>query len=146
MFKCRYIALFIFTLVLAGCSAPTLQVKLNSAKQLNPDPQNRSLPVMVVIYQLRDDQSFKQATFQELWQHDREALAGSILSRREVTIPPNSHLNVKMTRNKEAAYVGVLAVYRHPSGGKWRAVKRIGRHIGGSTVTVSLKGNRVSIK
>jgi type VI secretion system protein VasD len=140
-----YKFLIFYTVLLAGCSGAPLHVKLNSTSYLNPDEQNRSLPVEIVIYQLRDDQEFKQATFQELWQRDRETLGSSMLSRREMNVPPRSRTKISLRRNKEAVYIGAIAIFRNPRSGHWRDIKKLGRELPlvSKTINIVVSGNRL---
>lgn len=133
--------------MLAGCGAAPLHVKINSASQLNPDEQNHSLPVQVVIYQLRDPQVFEQATFEELWQNDAALLGSSMMSRQVIDIAPHTQNKITIDREKEAAYIGVIAIFRNPENGHWRAIKKIGKKVPlvRQTITVNIKQYRVSL-
>lgn len=136
--------LLIMSLFLAGCATP-LQVKLAAARHLNPDATNHSLPVQVRIYQLRDNNDFRQATFTELWQNDREALGSSLLSRREISLAPGAKTQLNLMRNPEATYIGAIAIFRKPQAGHWRGYKRIGRSmpLTHTQMQISLIGNRL---
>jgi type VI secretion system protein VasD len=121
--------IFLLSLVLlTACSTP-LQIQWHAAKHLNPDEQNHALPVQVVIYQLRDAEAFRQATFEQLWQSDQATLGNSLVSRRETNIAPNSRDKITIDRQKDTVYIGIIAVFRHPQGGHWRALKKIGKGV-----------------
>lgn len=141
------ILLLLGALLVAGCTTP-LQVTLSAGKHLNPDVANRSLPVQVVIYQLRDDQAFRQATFTELWQNDKEVLRESLLSRRELSIAPGSKTHITLNHNKEATYIGAIAIFRHPQNGHWRGYKRIGRGVPltKKQIQINLQGTRLGLR
>jgi len=132
---------------LAGCTTTTWPLRINSSVQLNVDQRNHSLPVQLVIYQLRDDQAFKQATFQQLWQNDREVLGNSLLSRQQISVTPHAHTKLTVTLKKATSYIGVVAIFRKPTGGLWRASKKIGSHwsIIRKAITVTLNKNHVTV-
>lgn len=134
-------------LLLSSCSTPLL-IKVNASSHLNPDEQDRSLPVELVIYQLEDDQVFRQATFQELWQGDSTTLGTAMLSRREVNIPPSTKTKIKLDRQEEATYIGVLAIFRNPENGSWRAIKKIGKGVPltAKHLQLNLQGNHVRFR
>lgn len=144
IFYVLFLALLVFGL--AACATP-LRLKVNAAAALNPDAQGRSLPVRLVVYQLRDDQVFKQATFQELWQNDKVTLNSSLLDRREISVAPNAHTTLDMSREKQAAYLGVIAIFRTPQDGHWRTITKLGKGMPmmHKSYTVTLKGSQVHI-
>jgi type VI secretion system protein VasD len=123
--KLSRVILFCFSLYLVAC-ASDLKVNLNAARQLNQSEQNQSLPLVVVVYQLRDIETFQQATFQELWQQDTATLGDSMLSRREVIVAPGSKKEIFISRQKDAKFIGVIGLFRNPSGNQWRSFKKLG--------------------
>ena len=138
---------FIFCITLAGCSAAPLHVQFKSAHFINPDVSNRSLPVEVIVYELRDDQAFSQATFEELWKDDHSILGDSLLDRREINLIPGTQHKVTLSLHNQTAYVGAIAIFRQPYGGHWRAIKRL-RHgfpFIGHSISIVVKGNRISL-
>lgn len=110
---------------LTACTTTPWRIKINAANHLNVDQKNHALPVQLIIYQLRDDQAFKQATFQQLWQNDKEILGNSLLSRRQLSVAPGARINLNILPKKTAAYVAVLAIFRKPTSGHWRASKKM---------------------
>lgn len=142
----RVIIILLAAILLTGCTTP-LQIKLTANKHLNLDAANHSLPVQVIVYQLRDEEEFQEATFTELWQNDREVLDGSLLNRREVNIAPGAKKTVNIDRNKETNYIGIIAIFRNPQSGHWRAIKKIGRGVPltKKEIQVELQNNRVRI-
>ncbi len=121
----RFIVMTLIVL-LCGCSAPALVVNLKANHALNPDITNHPLPVEVVVYQLRDAQTFTQATFDELWRDDRATLGPSLLTRDEVNVIPGGKTQITIKRDNEVAYVGVMAIFRNPDAGHWRVIKKLG--------------------
>lgn len=116
-------------ITLTACSSPTLVVRLKANLYLNPDIANQSLPVQVVVYQLRDPQTFSQATFNELWHDDKNTLGASLISRREINVIPGSSNQIIINRDHDAVYVGIMAIYRNPRVGHWRLIKKLGHSI-----------------
>ena len=57
-------------LLLGGC-AKSVQVRLVTAAQVNPGIRATALPVVVKLYQLSDDDLFRQASFRDLWQQSQ---------------------------------------------------------------------------
>lgn len=141
------LVLIILMSELVACATP-LRLKVNAATALNPDENGRSLPVHLVVYQLRDNQVFKQATFQELWQNDKATLDSSLLARREFSIAPAHHMTLDMSREKQAMYLGVIAIFRMPENGHWRGIVKLGKGVPmmHKSYYVELKGNRLHLQ
>lgn len=123
------IALRIFIVVTAlllnACGGPTVKVQLLSAKQLNPNSQGKSLPVQVRMYTLSSDTAFKQASFKDLWKHDKAILGESLIDSKEFMLSPQTRGQICFTHNRNAHYVGIIAVYRHPKNNQWRIIEKI---------------------
>lgn len=123
----RFIKVWIGILLvglLAGCTS-AMYVNFNADHQLNPNQQHRALPVQVNIYQLSDKDAFQQATFRELWQQDKQALGSSLISKRQVIIKPGDTTKVKITRDKNCHYIGIVALFRKPDGDSWRVIYEV---------------------
>src|SRR5271167_4330924 len=120
-------------LVLAACtmfaacaSAPKPQpvnVKLNIvvSADVNPDAQNRPSPIVVRIYQLKDDAAFKDADFFALYDKEQATLAASMISRQEFEVAPGTQKTVDYQLSLDARFVGVAAAYRDIRNASWRA-------------------------
>jgi len=116
------IFILISCLLLAACSASTMQINLTSSKHLNLDTENNSLPVVVRVYVLTNDGAFLDASFRELWRDDKAVLGNTMLDREEYTLAPNSHLTIKVTHTNQAKYFAVVGLFRHPHGSEWRVI------------------------
>jgi len=138
------------SLLLTGCGTPTFNLNLKSAAYLNPDAKNNSLPVQVAVFQLNSKTSFENASFRDLWRHDKAALGDSLLSKSDFAMIPNSKKNIHIQFNKKTEYIGVVAIYRNPQGGQWRSIKRLTysafrRGLLRKGVSVQLRGNSINI-
>ncbi len=114
--------------LLSGCMsmpAVPLKVHLTATKQLNPNRNHKSLPVLVKLFELRDTTSFQQASFYELWKQSNVVLGNSLVSTEEVVVSPNSSKAMRLKREPEAKYLGVVAVFRNPHLGVWRSTVRL---------------------
>lgn len=148
----KMITYSLFTLgCLGGCSVmPKVPVSfnINAANNINSDEHELSLPVQVRIYQLTDLHAFKEATFNELWKMDKKVLGDSFLYSKEISITPNYSERIKIDRKEGAQYIGVVALFRHPELGKWRAYKTIQNQASSmmSSMKLTVTGNSIRIK
>lgn len=122
-------------LVLAACtmfaacaSAPPkpqpVNVKLNIvvSADVNPDAQNRPSPIVVRIFQLKDDAAFKDADFFALYDKEEATLAASLVSRAEYELAPGESRGVDYSVSPDTRFIGVIAAFRNIRDAQWRAL------------------------
>ncbi|MEX3984729.1 type VI secretion system lipoprotein TssJ [Paraburkholderia sp. EG287A] len=85
---------------------------------LNQDVRGASLPVVLRIYQLKDDQPFATATYAQLLEGN-DALKASTLWSRDVTLGPGQTLKVSERIGEAANYVAVAAFFRDTANTEW---------------------------
>ncbi|CAN5327954.1 N/A [soil metagenome] len=129
MFLHYRIFIFCVAILLTACSGPAVKVQLLSANQLNPNAQGKSLPVQVRIYTLNSADVFKQASFKELWKHDKTTLGDSLIESKEFMLSPHTRGQICFTHNSNVHYVGIIAVYRRPKHNRWRVIEPIAETI-----------------
>jgi type VI secretion system protein VasD len=122
-------------LVLAACtmfascaSGPPkpqpVNVKLNIvvSTDANPDAQNRPSPIVVRIFQLKDDAAFKDADFFTLYDKEEATLAASLVARVEYELAPGESRSVDYSVTPDTRFIGVIAAYRNIRDAQWRAL------------------------
>lgn len=105
------IAIGLLALTATGCSS-SLKVTLISSEHVNPDKSGKPLSVVVRVYQLTNKDRFEKAEFLSLVKADQRLLDKDLLSRREVTLLPDSKEVIKEDRKDGAEYIGVMALFR----------------------------------
>jgi type VI secretion system protein VasD len=111
-------------LLLGGC-AKSVQVRLVTAAQVNPGIRATALPVVVRLYQLSDDESFRQASFRDLWQRDKVVLGNTLLATKSVTLLPDNQKDIRIARHPQARYFAAVALFRQPDGQQWRIIQPV---------------------
>lgn len=114
---------------LTGCGAiptpppkPTIiGVRLLADDTINPSLLGVASPVTVRLYALKDDTNFMQSDFQTLWTSDAQILGPSMLSKKEIVVPPNGNIPVKEEVPPEAALVAAVAAFRSIDQAQWRS-------------------------
>jgi len=142
----KYIlGIMVFILFLSGCTSGSIYVQLVPGSRINLDAHNNPLPVLVKVYQLRDAQVFQQATFHDLWRHDKSALANSLLGYRQIMVMPSVNTRLKLHRVAKANYLGIVAIFRKPHNDSWRTLIDMPTTLPfiPSTVVVHLNGQQV---
>lgn len=107
----RFVGLVIVLFVIPACTS-SVKVTLVSSDHLNPDKNGKSLSVIVRVYQLSSKDRFEKADFLSLIKADQRVLDKDFLSRREVTLLPNSKEVIQEDRKDGAQYIGVMALFR----------------------------------
>jgi type VI secretion system protein VasD len=99
-----------------------IALRLHAAEKLNTDDKGQSLALVARIYKLRQAAAFDSAPFDSFLDPatEKRALGNDLLEVEEVTLVPGQHLELHEKVSREAAYVGVVALYRAPAAQRWR--------------------------
>jgi type VI secretion system protein VasD len=124
-------------LLLSGCAAlfgnsqppakeaTDLEIQIEAAALLNPDDNGRPSPLLVRVYELRNDALFQDADFFGLYNTDKTVLQGDMLSVDQFILRPGESRSLRRKSNLQAGAVGVLAAYRDLPNATWRALVRL---------------------
>ena len=108
------------------CTTPEpLRVSLQASQRLNPGERGEALATVIRLYQLKGSGKIASASFDDLLDHDREALGEDFLAVQEVTINPGDKLDPPLTRNPDATTLGAVALFRRPAGTTWRSIVKL---------------------
>jgi type VI secretion system protein VasD len=98
-----------------------LKLNVSVSADANPDAQNRPSPIVIRVYQLKDDAAFKDADFFALYDKEQATLAASLVSRQEFEVAPGAQKVVDYQLAPDAKFIGVSAGYRNIRDASWRA-------------------------
>jgi type VI secretion system protein VasD len=115
--------------LMAGCAAKPAKpvparLQLVVGADANPDSSGRPSPVVVRLFQLRNDGEFAAADFFALYDKEKEVLGGSFISREEYVLEPGETRKLELPLNAETRYLGALAAFRDIRSARWRAIVR----------------------
>jgi type VI secretion system protein VasD len=126
--------LWIGLVVLAACkSAPppppppkppepqVVKLTIAVSPDANPDIKNRPSPIVVRVYQLKDDAGFKDADFFALYEKEASVLGAGLISRAEFEVGPGQKQVIDYQISLDARFIGVAAAYRDIRNAGWRA-------------------------
>ena len=85
--KSRVFFVLLALLLLNGCSSPRIGLEVASLPNVNPDSSSRPSPVIVKIYEMRNDMAFRQGDFQTLFMEPMKVLGadlGELLFHQQV--------------------------------------------------------------
>ena len=111
-------------LFLLGCPpAPTkVNMVINAANNVNPDVGGQPLSVVVRVYQLKDKGRLETADYSAIWKTDKETLSDDLIERQERVVQPGTQEIMEVQPNPSASYIGLVALFRNPSGDTWRKI------------------------
>jgi type VI secretion system protein VasD len=129
MVKRFQIALLIISLAtLTACkSAPKppkpqiVKLTVQASPDANPDDKKRPSPIVIRIYQLKDDAAFKDAEFFALYEKEQAVLSAALISRAEFEVAPGQQQVIDYQLSPDAKFVGVAAGYHDIRNAGWRA-------------------------
>jgi type VI secretion system protein VasD len=100
----------------------SVAIRLHAADKLNVDARGQPLALVARIYKLRQSAAFEQAPYAAFLdpQAEREALGADLVEVKEVTLVPGQRYEVLEKVSREAAYVGVVALFHAPAPQRWR--------------------------
>jgi type VI secretion system protein VasD len=126
--------------------ARTVAIRLHAADKLNVDASGQPLALVARIYKLRRSAAFEQAPYDAFLseQKEKDALGADLIEVREVVLTPGQHYEVSEKVSREAAFVGVVALFHSPSPQRWRVAfaaadaERAGLSIGAHACALSV--------
>lgn len=121
-----FIILVLFCMAMsAGCSKPRVELAVASQPNVNPDHSSRPSPVIVKVYELRNDLAFKQAEFTTLFDTPLQVLGADLVAADEVVFIPGEARRIAYQPNPNTRFVGVVAGFRQMDRALWRVIKPV---------------------
>ena len=102
------------------CDVQVVTLNIYAADNINPNENNNPRPVVVRLYQLRDNVRLENATYDDVLLRDKEVLGEDIQKVDEVQVFPNDLVEVKFERLKTAAHLAGVALFHSPTGSSWK--------------------------
>jgi len=99
-----------------------LDMRVNALPDVNPDDRGRAAPIVVRIYELKNDGAFEAADFFTLQTQDKTVLADDVVKRDEFQLRPGEHQTLVRRPDPTTTTIGVIAAYRDLPNAVWRAV------------------------
>jgi type VI secretion system protein VasD len=125
-----------------GPPKPTVsKATLVAAKDANPDSSGRASPVVIRLYQLKEEGAFNNADFFTLYDKEKETLGASIVAREEFELRPGETRELEFKIAPEARFVGAIAGFRDIRNAKWKVVSAAPE----KSLTDLLRKNKVTL-
>jgi type VI secretion system protein VasD len=112
--------------VLAGCASqpkPTpARITLVAAADVNPDIEGHPAPIVVRIYELKEEGGFNSTDYFRLIDREQEALGSSLIAREEYELQPGESRTWELKIPPEARFLGAAAGFRDLTNSHWKAL------------------------
>jgi type VI secretion system protein VasD len=124
-------AICLLAITVAGCFSkkpkpppppPPTKAAIVVARDVNPDSDGRPSPIVVRLYQLKEEGAFNSASYFALADKEQATLGPSLDSREEYELQPGQTKELILKIPPEARYLGVVAAYRDLNNSKWKAL------------------------
>ena len=112
------------------CDVQVVTLNIYAADNINPNEKGNPRPVVVRLYQLKNDVQMENATYDDILLKDKEVLEDDLMKVDEVEIFPNDLVQVKFERIKEATVLAGVALFRSPKGNSWKTYYAFPLHAG----------------
>ncbi len=124
---------------------PTLvELTINSANLINPDASGKASPVVLRIYELRQQSSFTGADFFAIFDKEQATLAADLVRKQELLIKPGENKTLRIDPAADTAALGFFAAFRKLDNAGWRTLTELKAHQL-NAVTLKLDGNSLSV-
>lgn len=117
-----YMLALTMIILLNACSSPRITMEVASQPNVNPDSSGRPSPIIVKMYEMRNDMAFRQGDFQALFMEPMKVLGANLVAMDELLFVPGEARVVEYAPMPETRYAGILAGFRQMERARWRAV------------------------
>ncbi|TYK65438.1 type VI secretion system lipoprotein TssJ [Colwellia echini] len=124
-----------------------LKVNFSVSKQLNPDDNQVSSPLIVRMYELKSTKAFENANFIDLYERDTEVLGKTMISQlRLKPIQPGEDRASTFVLSKGTKFVGLYAEFLAYEDAKYKVIIPVAEtNVVSSTAKVYLSNNQMVI-
>ncbi|TCW85056.1 type VI secretion system lipoprotein TssJ [Burkholderia sp. SRS-46] len=99
-----------------------LDMRVNALPDVNPDDRGRAAPIVVRIYELKNDGAFTAADFFTLQTQEKTVLGEDVVKRDELQLRPGDHQTIVRRPDPATTTIGVIAAYRDLPNAVWREI------------------------
>ena len=102
-----------------------IELEIEAAGHLNPNPEGRTSPLVLRIYQLKTKADFDEADFFSLYEKDASVLGDALISREEITLKPDEKRTFKFEPHEDTRTIGVFGAFRNYEEAIWRVTAAV---------------------
>ncbi len=109
------LTLIFIIFIISGCSSKPTHIELvvQSSKDLNPDLDDVSSPLMLTFYELESAEKFLKYDFWKLLNKSGKKLGDDLVSQSKHIIVPQQEQVYKIVFEKNTKFLGVIGKFRN---------------------------------
>jgi type VI secretion system protein VasD len=144
----------LFTSLLVSCAEvpeqpapppPTVvELTLNSATSINPDADGKASPVVLRIYELREQSGFNGADFFAIFDKEQATLGADLVRKQELVIKPGENKTLRIEPAADTRILGFFAAFRKLDNAGWRTLTEFNAHQN-NAVLLKIDANNLSV-
>lgn len=101
---------------------PPVNLTLQASATVNPSESARPSPIVVRVYQLKNDAAFRSAPYDRLYEDDQAALKTDLVEKTAFTLRPGDKTSLLVNFGDEVHFIGIAAFYREYDNTQWKIV------------------------
>ena len=119
-----------------------IELHVEASKNINPNAEGRSSPVLLRIYELKGLAGFNAADYFALLEKDQSALGGDLGRKRELMLRPGETQTLILQPEDASGFFAAYAGFRDLQSARWRVSASVMPHTN-SIFGLKLEGNQL---
>ena len=121
-----------------------LNLQIQTGMHVNPDAAGKAAPVVLRLYELREQSSFLGADFFPLFDKEQATLAADLVRKQEFVIKPGESRPLQIETAADTRFIGFFAAFRELDHAQWRSVAPLVLHQN-NAVILKLENNELAV-
>ena len=130
----RFVLVVLVSFCISACAssgypppleASKLELAIVASDAVNPDEKGRSSPILVRVYELKNDAVFQESDFFTLQKQDKLTLGSDLLTKDDFILRPGETKTIRRKTYPDTTAIGILAAYRQLNTSTWRIVHKL---------------------
>jgi type VI secretion system protein VasD len=101
------------------CPPQDVTISLLASPAVNPTPTGQPRPVVIRIYQLKNDARLYNAPFEKIWHDDKNTLGEDLFKVDEIEVYPATRTDIRFGRAQGVDHIAAVALFQDPKGRSW---------------------------
>ena len=137
MFKGNLFLVFGLMFFLGCASAPPepvvvpptlLNLQISATPNTNPDGFGKAQPVLLRIYELREQSNFSGADFFSVFDKEQATLAADLVKKQEFLLTPGENKSLSFETAADTRFIGIFSAFRLLDTAQWRVIAPLVLH------------------
>lgn len=122
-----------------------LELNVIAKDDINPDDSEHASPLVVRLYELKDNKKFEGMEFYDIYLNDKKILGKNLIDKHTLKhFVPDTKRKKQFVLNKKTKFVGLFAEFSNYKDSEFRAVVEIDPHFD-RKIDIVLTGNSLQV-